>query len=209
MLEIIAFLSTAFVFGVAAALSPGPLIVLIISETIQHGRIAGIKVALAPLLSAVPIIGISFPLYFFLTSIDFFAAAIAFIGALFLLYIAYNTMRIKEFGEVQSGSTAHPLRKGAIVNTFNPYPYLFWFSVGASIVAVAAQKNIFLAAGFVATYFISVVIFQVGVAYIVAYSRDFLRGRWYLLAMKTLGVLLFVFSALLFYRAYDLFVTFL
>ena len=50
------FLSFGLVMGLASGLSPGPLLTLVITESLQHGVKAGIKVALAPIISDAPII---------------------------------------------------------------------------------------------------------------------------------------------------------
>ena len=44
------------VFGLAAGLMPGPLLALVIQQTLRHGPTEGIKVAAAPLLTDLPIV---------------------------------------------------------------------------------------------------------------------------------------------------------
>lgn len=55
----IEFLSAGTLLGLAAGFAPGPLLVLVISETLRHNIKAGIKVSIAPLITDVPIILIS------------------------------------------------------------------------------------------------------------------------------------------------------
>lgn len=45
------FLSVGAVLGLSSGLSPGPLLALVISETLRHGVKAGVKVALAPIIT--------------------------------------------------------------------------------------------------------------------------------------------------------------
>jgi threonine/homoserine/homoserine lactone efflux protein len=52
-------LSRGIVLGLAAGFSPGPLTVLVISETLRHGLRAGVKVSLAPVLTDLPIIALA------------------------------------------------------------------------------------------------------------------------------------------------------
>jgi threonine/homoserine/homoserine lactone efflux protein len=42
------FLGTGTLLGLAAGFAPGPLLVLVISETLKHNIKEGIKVSLAP-----------------------------------------------------------------------------------------------------------------------------------------------------------------
>ena len=53
------FLSAGTLLGLAAGFAPGPLLVLVVSETLRHGIKAGLKVSIAPLITDVPIIFIS------------------------------------------------------------------------------------------------------------------------------------------------------
>jgi len=45
--------------GLSAGFSPGPLLALVVSQTLQYGTMEGIKVAIAPLLTDCPIILVS------------------------------------------------------------------------------------------------------------------------------------------------------
>jgi hypothetical protein len=50
------FLGIGIIFGLSAGLAPGPLLMLVISDTLRHGIKAGVKVALAPVITDLPII---------------------------------------------------------------------------------------------------------------------------------------------------------
>ena len=56
MLEIIEFLALGAFLGLASGISPGPLLTITISETLQHGKWEGIKVAISPLITDLPIV---------------------------------------------------------------------------------------------------------------------------------------------------------
>ncbi|MGB2681816.1 MAG: LysE family translocator, partial [Candidatus Competibacter sp.] len=51
-----AFVLSGLMLGLSGGLSPGPLLALVASESLRHGVGAGIKIALAPLLTDLPII---------------------------------------------------------------------------------------------------------------------------------------------------------
>ncbi len=53
-----AFLLQGIVLGFAAGISPGPMLGLVISQTLRYGWRAGNLVALAPLFTDIPIIGV-------------------------------------------------------------------------------------------------------------------------------------------------------
>ena len=73
--------------GLSAGISPGPLLALVISESLQHGRKEGIKVALSPLITDLPIILISILLLAGLGKSSAAIGLIAFAGALFLVFL--------------------------------------------------------------------------------------------------------------------------
>jgi threonine/homoserine/homoserine lactone efflux protein len=50
------YLTQGTLLGLAAGVAPGPLLVLVVTETIRHDTVAGVKVALAPMITDVPII---------------------------------------------------------------------------------------------------------------------------------------------------------
>jgi len=49
-------LTIGFLLGAPAGITPGPMLVLIISETFRHGIRAGAKVAFIPLLTDLPVV---------------------------------------------------------------------------------------------------------------------------------------------------------
>jgi threonine/homoserine/homoserine lactone efflux protein len=51
-------LGLALILGATSAISPGPLLALVISATLQRGFWAALRVAVAPLLTDAPILGI-------------------------------------------------------------------------------------------------------------------------------------------------------
>ena len=55
--EMIDFLTIGAALGLSAGLAPGPLLTLVISETLQHGVKSGVKVALAPVIMLAVMVG--------------------------------------------------------------------------------------------------------------------------------------------------------
>ncbi len=56
MSQTITYLTMGAVFGLTAGISPGPLLTLVISETIRHNKTEGVKIAVAPLITDIPIV---------------------------------------------------------------------------------------------------------------------------------------------------------
>jgi threonine/homoserine/homoserine lactone efflux protein len=194
----ITFLSAGVVLGLSFGFSPGPLMALILSQTLQHGVKEGIKVALAPLITDFPIILLSLFVLTRLANFRTILGVISFIGGLFLLKLAYESIRTKKLAMALQDTEPQSISKGALVNALNPNPYLFWLTVGAPTIIKAWTEGPFTAAMYVVAFLGSLVGAKVFVALLVGRSRHLLSDRIYGWLMRVLGVLLLVFAILLF-----------
>ena len=87
------FLSAGILLGLAAGFAPGPLLVLVISETLRHNIKAGIKVSIAPLITDIPIIAISLLVLNRLANFKPILGCISILGGLFILYLGYESLK--------------------------------------------------------------------------------------------------------------------
>ncbi len=93
--SMLTFLTAGTILGLSAGFAPGPLLALVISETLQHDMKAGVKVALTPILTDLPIIIITL---FILTKLSRFhqiLGIISIIGACFIFYLGIKNIKIK------------------------------------------------------------------------------------------------------------------
>jgi threonine/homoserine/homoserine lactone efflux protein len=188
--------SRGTVLGLAAGFSPGPLTFLVISETLRHGLGAGVRVALAPILTDLPLILLSILLLERLAAVPAAAGVIALAGAAFLFHLGTGSLRLKEVAAPPAEPGSRSLVKGMVANILNPYPYLFWIGVGTPILLNAFGRSWVHGAGFAGAFFVCIVGSKVLLARMVDRSRGFLRGGVYLWTMRVLGVLLIVYACL-------------
>jgi len=193
------FVVYGMVLGLSAGISPGPLLALVISQTLQHGPREGIRVALVPLLTDVPIICLGLILFSRLEEPDFILGIVSFIGCLFVGYLGINGLRQQPLELELTQETPRSYLKGILTNVLSPHPYLFWFSVGVPTMLKANGQSLLSALGFVVSFYICIVGAKMTVALMVGRSRQFLTGSRYLWAVKCLGVLLIAFSLVLLY----------
>ena len=118
------YITTGFLLGLTG-LIPGPLLTLVISETLKHGTKAGIKIAVSPLVTDLPIILVTILIMSRLTDTDYILGVIAFGGSIFLVYLAYESFSFKGVGSEINMQT-DVIKKGIIANFLNPSPYIFW-----------------------------------------------------------------------------------
>ena len=193
----IASLSVGIVLGLSAGFSPGPLLTLVISQTVKHSIKEGVKVALAPLITDLPIILISMFVLARLANFRTVLGIISLIGGLFVTYLAYESFKTSRLDINVQDAEPQSLRKAAVVNALNPNPYLFWFSVGAPTIIKAWEENPFAALAFVIGFYACLVGSKVSVASLVSKSRQFFIGKTYVHLMRVLGTLLLIFALLL------------
>jgi threonine/homoserine/homoserine lactone efflux protein len=200
----ITLLSVGIVLGLSSGFSPGPLLALIISQTLQHGIKEGIKVAIAPLITDFPILLLSLFVLSRLANFRSVLGVISLIGGLFVLKLAYENIRTKKLAIALQDTEPKSLSKGALVNALNPNPYLFWLTVGAPTIIKIWTESPFTAIMFVVGFLGCLVGAKIFVAALVGKSRHLLSDRIYGYLMRVLGVLLIVFAILLFKDGLDL-----
>ena len=177
-------------------MAPGPTLAVAISETLQHGFAAGLRVAVAPLLTDAPIITLCGLLLMGLRQLDGFFGAVSFLGAFFLFYLAYQSLTLGPIAATTIPANPRSLRKGVITNLLNPGPYLFWMTVGTPTLFQAYERGLGHALVFMSAFFVCLVGSKAGVALAVSRFRGFLSGRPYRIIIKTLGLILAVFAIL-------------
>ena len=193
------FFIAAAVFGLSGGLSPGPLLTLVVSETLARGRNAGLAVSMSPLITDGPAIAAA---VFLLGRVENSDAALGIIsiagGALLTTYgiagLRGAELKVEET-EVERKVWAS-LGKGVSVNFLNPNPYLFWLTIGTPILLRAHESSWFLAIGFLVVFYFALVGSKCVLTILVARSRAVLRGRAYVLVNRTLAVALLVFAAI-------------
>ncbi len=185
--------------GLSAGIAPGPLLMLVISETLQHDIKSGIKVAFSPLITDFPIIILALFLSASLTELDQILGIISITGGFFILYLAYNNLHIKAV-ELDKQEIKKPasLMKGMVANALSPHPYLFWITVGAPMINKAMKENIITALLFIICFYIFLVGSKIMLAILTGKSKLFLAGKPYIYTIKLLGIILVLFAIMLF-----------
>lgn len=194
----LSYLAIGILFGVTAGFSPGPLLTLVISETLEHGVGAGIRVALAPIITDIPIIAVTLLVFTQLSDFDTILGTISLLGGCYVLYIGYESISAKAHNNRPTEERPKSLTRGVLANALSPHPYLFWFSVGAPTTAKAMSINTIAPLLFIGGFYLLLIGSKVGLALIVGRSKTFLNDRTYGYTMKLLGLALVAFSFVLF-----------
>ena len=205
MVTIWSILLQAIVLGLGAGITPGPLLGLIINETLRGGWQAGVLVAIAPIIADAAIIGLTFTLFLQLPTFIF--PVLGIVGGCYVLFLGWETLQTPREVSVaaaeqaeNAGNAWSSLRKGLIVNMLNPHPYLFWLTVGGPLISRLSQQSAWSAIfAFLAGFYSCLIGSKILLAVFIHTGRARLQGRGYRLALQVSGVLLLLFGGMLFW----------
>ena len=172
------YLLIGTVLGLSAGLAPGPLLTLVISETLKHDIRAGIKVALAPVFTDLPIILLTLFVLSSLSDFDWILGIISLLGGLFVLHMGYDSMKTTGVELALDKAAPKSFFKGILTNILSPHPYLFWFSVGAPTMTKAMSISMASALVFIVSFYVLMVGTKAVLAIIVGRSKSFLNDSW-------------------------------
>jgi threonine/homoserine/homoserine lactone efflux protein len=186
------------ILGLSAGFAPGPLLTLVISETLQHDIKSGVKVALAPIITDLPIIMLTLLILAKLTNFHDILGIISLIGGFVILFMGCESIRTKGIELNLQETESKSLTKGILANALNPHPYLFWFSVGAPIMTKAMRQGIIEPLAFISCFYVFLVGSKILTALLVGRSKSFLGGNVYIYTMRFLGLVLCILAVALF-----------
>jgi len=186
--------------GISSGFAPGPLLALVVAETLRYGLRAGLKVALAPLVSDLPVILLALLIARELYEVSWGLGMIALVGGVFILTTGIATLRRNvPVGDPGKTVSTHSLLKGVAANLLNPHPYLFWIGVGVPIMSKALSFGVTTLAVFIICFYLGLLGAMISITAIVSRSGSFLEGAIYRGLLRLIGVLLCLFAMKLFY----------
>jgi threonine/homoserine/homoserine lactone efflux protein len=184
--------------GLSAGLAPGPLLTLVVTETLHHGPGAGVRVALAPLITDLPIIVLSL---FFLMQLSGFSSilgVLSLLGACFIFFLGVENLTTKGLVPGDEPTSLKSLNRGVLANALSPHPYLFWLGVGGPIMTRAWQQGVTAPLAFFCSFYFLLVGSKVAIVLLFGRSRGLLQGRGYISTMRFLGLVLCLLGIALF-----------
>jgi threonine/homoserine/homoserine lactone efflux protein len=200
MLTSFPFLIYAISLGLSAGISPGPILALVVSQSLKYGKKEGIKLALVPLITDIPIILISLFLLKEIAHHEQILGIISFLGGVFLVYLAYGSVFIKQ-ESVNIQEKPRSFRKGIITNMLSPHPYLFWIFIGSNLLLQAVEISLITAILFVFIFYLCLVGSKIIIAWLTSRFRNILSSSGYTLIIRILGIILFLLAIELFIKS--------
>jgi threonine/homoserine/homoserine lactone efflux protein len=199
------YLGLGLSLGLSAGLSPGPLLALLVASSLRSGLAGGLRVALAPLLTDLPIIALAVLLVDRMPhgALRWLGA----IGGLVVAWMAIETLRSARSSSLpgKAAPAADPRRelwRGVLVNATNPHPYLFWATVGAPILVKGWRTSPWLALAFLLPFYVLLVGSKIVLAWLVSRGAGGLSETWYRRILAGSGVLMLVMAGVLIRQAW-------
>lgn len=180
--------------GMVAGISPGPVLTMVVLETLRGGWARGAAVAAGPLLADGPIVLVAVVLLAQLP--PGLIPAISLVGGVFLLYLGVTTLlasRRPRPRHIEAGRAG--LLTGLLARALSPNPYLFWFLVGGPLLVQAGRDGWWLALAFLVGYYSTIVGSNVVLALALHRWVGRLSERVYRALLLISGVLLLAYGA--------------
>lgn len=186
--------------GLAAGVAPGPLLTMVISETLRGNKVNGMLISIAPLITDLPIVLLSITILNSFQSTDLILGMLSITGAAFLIYLGIKNFSFNANSPNTKSSYTASIKYGIIANLLSPHPYLFWITIGAPIFTKASKTGAANSFGFIVGFYLLLVSSKIVIALISSRIKGFLNSNTYKNIMKLIGVVLFIFSGVMIYE---------
>ncbi len=193
----LAAMITGLLLGASAGLSPGPMLALVLAQTLRHGPREGCKVALTPLVTDAPIILLVLVLAARLAQFQPMLGAMSVLGGVFILYLAWESLKATHREPGAPAERPRSWLKGITTNLLNPHPWVFWLTAGAAMLAKTLQEGWQTLGIFLAAFYAMLVGSKLAVALLAGRYRNVLSGSGYRVTMRVLAAMLALFGLLL------------
>jgi len=191
---LIEFLLAGATLGLASGISPGPILALVLTQTLRYGRREGILVSFAPLISDLPIVAFAILFLSRLSDTGPLMGVISVGGAVFLAVLGFESFRSRMAVASPAGAEPRSLFKAVTLNLLNPHVYLFWITVGAPLVLRGSAKGLAAPAAFLVAFYVCLVGSKVTIAILLGRARHLLTGNGYVYTMRFIGGAMFLLA---------------
>lgn len=188
------FLVNGAGLGLTAGLSPGPLMTLLLAESLRGGWPAGFRVSVAPLVTDTVLVSLALLVAAPLP--PWGVAAISVVGGGILMWMGWGTIRSRPAETAVGVSTTavgNPLGKAIATNLLNPQAFIFWLTVGGPILRDAyGRSGVSGPLSFMGAFFAVMISINFVLAFSISRGRHLLKGPGYQWTLRGAGLILVV-----------------
>jgi threonine/homoserine/homoserine lactone efflux protein len=187
--------------GLAAGISPGPLLMLVITSTLRGGLRHGVAVAVAPLLTDAVVVGVTLATLGRIP--QQWLSVLGVVGGAVVMVIGVRTVlegRVATLGTEPAalgGQLTTALTRGGVVNFLSPHPWITWITALGPLTVATWRDSQPAGVSLVAGFYLTLVGSKIAVAGLVAGGRRRLTDAGYRRAVVGAGAALVALGALL------------
>ena len=174
--------------GFSASAMPGPFQSFMVSESLLKGAKKTWLLAFVPIISDIPIVVITM-LALNQTS-AWFLGALRIVGGIFIIYLAYSAFKASR--QTAQNEEVKPINvfKALSINFTNPNVWIYWTTIGASLVITSWHKNKLVAILFFVSFYAAMAVSNLALILLFAKAaRNNNRLRMLLLSASILILL--------------------
>ena len=191
--------------GIVEGIKPGPLLTMVIRETLSGGLRAGLWTAAAPIFTDGPLVIFSLFAAAWIATNPSALLVITLAGAIFLAQMGYECFGLEppNMDEDAPPPTGSFLR-GVITNLLNPNVYVFWFLIGGPLMASAADEEILAPIAYAITFLVTIMLTKAAIAYAIHRASGNISAIVYRRLLAICGLVMIGFSLYYAMEAYGL-----
>ena len=191
--------------GIVEGIKPGPLLTIVIRETLSGGLRAGLWTAAAPIFTDGPLVIFSLFAAAWIATNPSALLVITLAGAIFLAQMGYECFGLEppNMDEDAPPPTGSFLR-GVITNLLNPNVYVFWFLIGGPLMASAADEEILAPIAYAITFLVTIILTKAAIAYAIHRASGNISAVVYRRLLAICGLVMIGFSLYYAIEAYGL-----
>ena len=199
--ETFSYIWMATLLGLHAGVTPGPVTTMIITQSLLHGRRAGAKLSLVPILTDLPVVGIVIPTFYYLTlGLDGVIAVISLVGACLLCWLGYESLSVTAVRYQQNDLPTISLSRAIGINFFNPNLYLYWLTICGPLCVSALRISFTTMFLFIGVFYVSITSAKLILALALGSVRQSLNWQIIIWINRLLGVAMLGFAASFFWK---------
>jgi len=194
------------ILGVVEGVKPGPLLTMVIRETLSGGLRAGVRTAAAPIFTDGPLVIVSLLAAGWISTQPTILIAISILGAGYLLKMGLECFTIEPPPSDLAGiDVSDSFKRGIMTNLLNPNVYIFWFLIGGPLMASVADEEPLAPVAYALTFLVSIIMVKSLIALAFDRTRGNLSHSTYKAVLSLCGLAMIVFAAGFVFQAYDLY----
>jgi len=198
MISLLAVFFTSLVVAFSGAMMPGPLLTITISESTRRGPVAGPLLIIGhSVLELLLLIGLLFGLAPLLKNETFFIA-IAFVGGLIMLWMAWGMFKTLPTLSVKADTTTSKRKNliltGAMMSLVNPYWIIWWATIGIGYIVLSQKLGFWGIAFFYFGHISGDMIWYVAISTAVGKGKKLFTDRIYRSLIAICGTFLVGFA---------------